>query len=78
MTPEELKKFIESKGYDHVRITVFKESFKVSYWEPDYKVVRNCKIPITDLPTKFDGSRLALWLENSFPSLYSEPQEGIS
>lgn len=79
MTPEELKKFVESKGYDHVRVTIFKNrNFQVSYWEPDYKSVRKCQFSIDSLPPQFDGSIKAIWLNNAFPSLYSEPQSVVS
>jgi len=75
MNAEELKAFVESMGYTHVKVTVFKNgNFQVSYWEPDYKNVRKVQFSIESLPSKFDGSIKAIWLRNAFPSLYSEPE----
>ena len=72
MNADELKTFVESRGYDHVNVTVFKESFWVSYWSPEYKNQRKCRRRISELPNKFDGSKLAWWLETSFPSIVTE------
>jgi len=49
MTPEELRKMLEAKGYEVKRIRVFKNSFHVNYWTKEAKLICYCHFPIEKL-----------------------------
>lgn len=56
MTPDELKKILEKRGYEVKSIRVFKNSFHVNYWTNEAKLIYYCKFPIEKL-TKQDMGR---------------------
>lgn len=49
MNVDELRKLLESKGYEVKNIRTFKNSFHVNYWTKEAKIVRYVKCPIESL-----------------------------
>jgi len=46
MKVEELRRLIEQRGYEVKAIKIFKKTFHVTYWHPDYKAKAFYKTPI--------------------------------
>lgn len=67
MNAEELKAYVESKGYTHVSVQVYRNSFRVNYWSPECKMQRRLGVSLSSLPSTFDGTRWAFWLIQNFP-----------
>jgi hypothetical protein len=73
MNAEKLIAFIESKGYTNVKVDVYENGFRVSCSSPEYSFIEhNYKYPISELPSKPDGSEKYLQIINDFPTLYGK------
>ena len=59
MNEQELKEFIESRGYEFLGIRQWKNgSFTVRAQTSKFRLTWHYKIPLTQIPSKFDGSKL--------------------
>jgi len=76
MNAEKLIAFIKSQGYTNVKVDIFEDRFRVRYCSPDpkyrYKITHYYNFPISELPSKPDGSKRYRQLLNAFPSVHCE------
>jgi len=72
MNAEKLIAFIKSQGYTKVKVDVYENSFRVRYFIQDYNIAHYYNFPISELPSKPDGSKRYQQLLNAFPSIHGE------
>jgi len=72
MNAEKLIAFIKSQGYTKVKVDVYENSFRVRYFIQEYNVAHYYNFPISELPSKPDGSKRYQQLLNAFPSVRGE------
>lgn len=74
MNAEELKAFLEYRGYIVKRIRVFAKSFHVNVHTPTEKLVCYYKVPLSSVPKQNDGSRRWFEFSRHYPKV--EAQRG--
>lgn len=72
MNAENLRVFIESQGYTNVKVDVNKNNFRVRYCSPEYNMAHYYNFPISELPSKPDGSKRYQQLLNAFPYVHDD------
>ncbi len=72
MNVENLIAFIKSKGYTNVKVDIYKDRFRVRYCASNFNIAHYYNFPISELPSKPDGSKRYRQLLNSFPSMHSD------
>ena len=72
MNAKELIDFIESQGYTNVKVVVYENCFRVRYRSPEYNLAHYYNFPISELPSKPDGSKRYRQLLNAFPSVRND------
>lgn len=63
MNEQELRKFVESRGYKVKSIRCFRNSFHIAYQTSELKFVAYYRVSLSDIPSLNDGSQI--WLEFS-------------
>ncbi len=72
MNGEKLIAFIKSQGYTNVKVDIYIDRFRVRYCSPEYNIAHYYQFPISELPSKPDGSKRYHQLMNAFPSVYCD------
>ena len=74
MDAEKLIAFIKSQGYTNVKVDVYKDRFRVRYFAPEYNynITHYYNFPISELPSKPDGSKRYRQLLNAFPPVHGD------
>jgi hypothetical protein len=72
MNAENLRDFIESQGYTNVKVDVSKNSFRVRYCSQEFNMAHYYNFPISELPSKPDGSKRYQQLLNAFPCVHDD------
>jgi hypothetical protein len=72
MNAEDLIAFIRSQGYTNVKVDIYKDRFRVRYCALKYNIAHYYNFPISELPTKPDGSKRYRQLLNAFPYMHSD------
>jgi len=72
MNSEKLIAFIKSRGYTDVKVDIYKDSFRVSYCSPEFNIAHYYNFPISELPSKPDGSKRYQHLLKAFPSVHGD------
>jgi len=69
MDAEKLIAFVVSQGYTNVKVDIYKKGFRVRYSASEYNIAHYYNFPISELPSKPDGSKRYQRLLNAFPFL---------
>ena len=77
MEAEKLIAFIKSQGYTDVKVDIYKDSFRVRYCSPEYNIAHYYNFPISELPSKPDGSKRYHQLLNAFPSVHGDVKRNL-
>ena len=72
MNAQKLITFIQSQGYTDVKVDTYKNSFRVRYCSPQYNMAHYYNFPISELPSKPDGSKRYQQLLNAFPDVHDD------
>ena len=72
MNAEKLIAFIKSQGYTKVKVDIYENSFRVRYCSVEYNLAHYYNFPISELPSKPDGSKRYHQLLNAFPSVHGD------
>ena len=72
MDAEKLIAFIKSQGYTNVKVDIYKDRFRVRYCLSEYNIAHYFSFPISELPSKPDGSKRYHQLLNAFPPVHGD------
>ena len=69
MNEEEIKRFIESRGYQFLTIKHLRNGFRVRYQSRNFRYSQTFRKPLNEFPSQNNGSELWLEFSKSFPKI---------